>query len=73
MGKANVSGTPSKTLGAIVIRRLLMEPGTWSAARLATELGEAGPRRVQRIVQELEQSGWTVIRDDPGQRLTIQI
>ncbi|WP_191301273.1 hypothetical protein [Deinococcus indicus] len=52
-------------------RQLLLEPGVWSAAALAAHLGETGPRRVQRIVTELQAAGWTVVRDDPGQKLTI--
>ncbi|MBI0447140.1 hypothetical protein D9600_14545 [Deinococcus sp. DB0503] len=50
-------------LGAHVIRRLLLEPGRWSARALAAELGEGSPRRVQRIVAEMEAAGWTVTRD----------
>ncbi|GHG37642.1 hypothetical protein GCM10017784_35090 [Deinococcus indicus] len=71
MGRASETGRSRGEIGAVVTRQLLLEPGVWSAAALAAHLGETGPRRVQRIVTELQAAGWTVVRDDPGQKLTI--
>ncbi|WP_288403800.1 hypothetical protein [uncultured Deinococcus sp.] len=62
MAHPSESGRTRGQLGALVIGRLLREPGQWSARALAVELGEATPRRVQRIVAELEEAGWTVER-----------
>lgn len=52
------------------MRRLIAEPGVWSARTLAGELGEY-ERRVQRVVAALPTAGWQVERDE-GQRLTVR-
>lgn len=72
MGRASESGRTRGELSALVIRRLLLEPGQWSASALAEHLGDA-PRRVQRIVADLEATGWTVEREGRLQQLTVHL
>ena len=71
MGAASASGRAVPVITALVLRRILAEPGVWSARSLALELGET-PRRLQKIIVAAQQAGWEVEREEPGQRLTLR-
>lgn len=71
MGAPSATGRTVPVLTALVLRRILAEPGVWSARSLALELGET-PRRLQKIIVAVQQAGWEVEREEPGQRLTLR-
>ena len=68
MGAASASGRAVPVVTALVLRRILAEPGVWSAQSLALELGET-PRRIQKIIVAAQEAGWLIEREEPGQRL----
>lgn len=71
MGASSASGRALPVVTALVLRRILAEPGVWSARALALELGET-PRRVQKIIAAAQEAGWLIEREEPGQRLTVR-